>query len=345
MIYVIIGFLIVIFAYVDAITKDRKFSQYSSLAILIIMWLLVSLRDNVGTDWDAYYEFYKESTDSVEIGYALVNNFFSGINLPYNLFLFIINGVALTLMFFFLKRNAFFLSFGLLIFFSDLFLYYNLSAIRQGIAIAITCFSINFAIERKKTFFVISVLTAACFHTTAIAFLIVYFLPRKKLPLKTYMFFLIGFLVANVFLQSISELITLYTLKNAEFYTSQQEQVDNIVNLFYVGIIKRSVIILLIIAAREKIFNLPNIYYFFNLYLFGFAIYLSSYLISPDIGTRLSSYFTIFEIVLAGCLIYSLESLKSRVIVASVFTIMAFYKILAYTTFDTYNYHSIIKLF
>lgn len=345
MIYSVIGLFITLFTYLDAIIKDRKFSQYSSLVILFAMLLLVSLRYRVGTDWDAYYEFYREGTDNVEIGYAFVNNFFRSINLPYNFFIFIINGVALTLMFFFLKRNAFFLSVGLLVFFSDLFLYYNLSAIRQGIAIAITCFSINFAIERKKTFFLISVITAACFHTTAIAFLIVYFLPRKKITAKAYILFLVGFLMFNIFLQSISELITLYTLKNAEFYTNQQEKVDNIVNLFYVGIIKRSIIIFLILITGKKIFNLPNVYYFFNLYMFGFAIYLCSYLISPDIGTRLSSYFTIFEIALAGCLIYSLDSLKSRVIVASIFVIMAFYKIFAYTTFETYNYHSIIKLF
>lgn len=76
--------------------------------------------------------------------------------------------------------------------------------------------------------------------------------------------------------------------------------------------------------------------------MFGFAIYLSSYMISPDIGTRLSSYFTIFDIVLAGNLIYSVSNIKSRILIASIFSMMAFYKLLAYMSFDTYTYHSIM---
>lgn len=119
------------------------------------MLLLVSLRDKVGTDWDAYYEFYRDTTDRIEIGYAFLNNLFSNLALPYNFFLFIINGFSLTLMFFFMKRNSIFLSIGLLIFFSDLFLYYNFSGIRQAIALSITCFSINFAIDRKLFFFIL----------------------------------------------------------------------------------------------------------------------------------------------------------------------------------------------
>ncbi|WAC41451.1 EpsG family protein [Pedobacter sp. SL55] len=345
MIYLIIGLLIIALTYVDAITKDRKFSKYTSLFVLAVMLLLVSLRYQVGTDWDAYYDFYKgnRSTDNVEIGYALLNDLFSGLGFHYNFFILVLNIFALTLMFSYLNKNGFLLCVGLLIFFSDLFLYLNLSGIRQGIAIAITCFSINFAINRNFLPFLGCILFAACFHGTALAFLVVYFLPRTKMKFYVIICCAIGFLLCNLFLESISEFITLYTIKSADFYTSQQEKIDNVMNLFYVGIAKRSVIICVILFFGRKMFDLPNSHFFFNIYLFGFGVYLSSYLISPDIGARLSSYFTIFEMLLAGKLLYAMNNINNRVVVVTLFSLMAIYKLLGYMSFETYVYQTIFS--
>ncbi|WP_255533906.1 EpsG family protein [Pedobacter sp. ASV28] len=347
MIYLIIGFFIIVVTYVDTITINRKNSHYISFVVLTIMLLLVSLRHKVGTDWDAYYDFYNgnRSTENLEIGYAFLNNLFASLGLHFNFFIFVINAFALALMFFFLKRNSVLLCVGLLIFFSDLFLYLNLSGIRQGVALAITCFSINFAIQRRLFPFIVCIVLAACFHGTAVAFLIVYFLPRGKMKIRTVIFCFVGFFLCNLFLQSISELITLYTIKSADFYTSQQEKIDNIMSLFYIGIAKRSVIVLVVLFLGRKMFDLPNTHYFFNIYLFGFGIYLSSYLISPDIGARLSSYFTIFELLLAGNLLYAIKSLNTRILITSIFSAMAFYKLLGYMSFETYIYHSIFSTY
>lgn len=346
MIYLIIGLFIIALTYIDAIIKERKFSQYSSLLIFVLMLLLVSLRHEVGTDWDAYYDFYTRvrSTENVEVGYSFLNNVFSDLGLHYNIFIFVINAIALTLMFCFLNRNTLLLSIGALIFFSDLFLYLNLSGIRQGIALSITCFSINFAIQRKLFYFLVCISLAACFHFTAVVFLIVYFLPRGKIRILTVIFCASAFLLCNLFLQSISELITLYTIKSADFYTSQQEKIDNIMSLFYVGIAKRAVIVFAVFIFGRKMFHLSNTYYFFNIYMFGFGVYLSSYLISPDIGARLSSYFTIFELVLSGNLIYAMKSRYKRIILTTIFSLMAIYKLVGYMSFDTYVYHTIISI-
>ena len=158
MIYLIGCIFISLITCIDLLLNSKSFSRLISLFILFLLLLLVSLRNGVGTDWDAYSSFYKETTDRTEFGYAFVNNLFSNLGFPYYLFLFIINGFSLLLIYLFLRRNSALLTIGLLIYFSDLFLYYNLSGIRQGIAISITCFSINYAIKRNFILFLIFII-------------------------------------------------------------------------------------------------------------------------------------------------------------------------------------------
>jgi hypothetical protein len=82
--------------------------------------------------------------------------------------------------------------------------------------------------------------------------------------------------------------------------------------------------------------------YFFNLYIIGYVMYFSTYLISPDIGTRLSGYFLIFEIFLAGNLLLFNKKLTSRLIITTVFSLQALYKITTYMSNEYYTYHSIL---
>lgn len=345
MIYLLIGFLFIVLVYVEVITKDRVFSKNALLFACIVMWLLAGLRHNVGADWNSYFKFYQDTTDAVEIGYATLNNIFSNLSVPYNIFLLFINGFSLILMYVFLRKHSLILVIGMLIFYSDLFLYFNLSGIRQAIATSITCYSISYAINKQFAKFSILVILASCFHFTAIVFFAAYFLPRKKFSSLQLAFFTGGFLSFSFFINYFSELITLYTMKNAEFYLTQQVKSDNLLSLFYVGIAKRSIILALIFVFGRKIINNGNFRYFVNIYLFGLAIYLTSYMISPDIGVRLSSYFIIFEMVIAGNLLYFTKSRKTRLLIATIFVGVVMYKLLGYTQDETYVYHSIIGLF
>ena len=92
----------------------------------------------------------------------------------------------------------------------------------------------------------------------------------------------------------------------------------------------------------KKVLETRNGIYFFNLYLIGFGMYLSTYLISPDIGTRMSSYFLIYEIFLAGNLIVVNQKLTTRLLIVTIFSFQASYKISTYMSIDWYNYHNIL---
>lgn len=343
MIYILIGTIIIILTYIEALGRSRKFSYYALIGICIVMALFAGLRDNVGTDWAAYFDFYKNTTNRVEIGYGTLNNLFSNLSIPYNVFLLFINAVSMTLMYFFLRKNSIFMVIGSLLFFSNLFLYLNLSGIRQAIALSITCFSITYALKKQFLKFALLVLVASSFHLTAIIFLIAYFLPRYKINYRHIIYFSIAFIGVSFFFKSISDWITLYTLKDANYYVHLQEKSESLLQLFYIGTAIRSVIVAMVIVFGRKLFQEENFRYFFNIYLFGLAIYLSSYMISPDIGVRLSSYFTIFDLVIAGNLIYVVQRKSNRIVIVTIFSAIALYKLFGYMSSDYYNYKSILE--
>lgn len=341
MYYLTIYFLILGLVFYKVFNSKKNSPKISLFVITIVLILFAGLRNQVGTDWNAYYNFYIYGAERLEIGYSFINNLFRSLSLPYNFFLIVLNTISLIFIFLFLKRNSYIPLVGILLFYSDLFLYYNFSGIRQAIAISITCFSINFAIDKKFIKFLISVLFASSFHITAIVFLIVFFISKEKLSLKVLIIFSLSLMIGLVFLNSMTEVITLYTAKDANFYLNLQEKSNTLQQDYIIGILRRSLVLLMLLFFYKKVAQTPNFRYFFHLYILGIIIFIATYKMSPDIGTRLSSYFTIFELVLAGNLIFSLRYLWNKIIVTCIVAFIGLYKILGYASFDTYIYKSI----
>lgn len=343
MIYLFIGFIIIIIAFLEIIENSPAFSRYSILLISVTLILFAGLRHNVGTDWEAYYIVYKYRDISfIEMGYMFLNNTFSDLKLPYNIFLLTINSISIILIYKFIYKNSYLLVIPILIFYSDLYLYFNLSGIRQAIAIAITCYSVTFAIEKKRSKFLMLTFLASLFHITSLIFVLTYYIPKSKIKTKHLLLTLCLFYVAFLAINNISLLNNENLLKKIMWYTTFQEKSTNLFTLFTIGAIKRFVVVVLIILFGNNLLKKNNNRYFFNIYLFGLVIYLSSYMLSPDIGVRMSSYFTIFEIILIGNLIFNLKKISNKILIASIFSIVSIYKLLGYMNEEAFNYNSII---
>lgn len=342
MIYLIICLFIVLLVYLEAIEKSKLSSTFYGAIIAFIMVLFASLRDKVGTDWNAYYDFYIYKSDKVEIGYAAINNYFSNLEIPYNFFLLFLNSISLLLIYKSLKKYAVFFVISLLLFYCELYLYLNLSGIRQAMAISIIIYGIKYSIDRKSFKFLLIVLLAATFHITSLIFIIAYFIPFRKFNKKE--FILIGgmFAFLSTFIFIMANFLEGDLAHKAKFYLEWQKNDPNIKLNYIVGAIKRTIILALIYLYGKKLLETKNGVYFFNLYLIGYGMYLSTYLTSPDIGTRMSSYFLIFEIFLAGNLILVNQKLTTRLIIVTVFSLQAIYKISTYMINDYYTYHNIL---
>ena len=346
MIYLLIGFIIIIIAYLEVIENSPAFSRYSILLISLTLILFAGLRHNVGTDWEAYYNVYKyRDVGFIEMGYMFLNNTFSDFKLPYNIFLLTINSISIILVYKFIYKNSYLLVIPILIFYSDLYIYFNLSGIRQAIAIAITCYSITFAIEKRRAKFLMLTLLASLFHITSLIFVLAYYIPKSKIKTKHLLLTLCLFYVTFLAINNISFFNNENLLKKILWYTSFQENPPDLFTLYIIGTIKRFIVVGLIILFGNNLLKKNNNRYFFNIYLFGLIIYLSSYMLSPDIGVRISSYFIIFEIILVGNLIYTTKRISNRLIIVTIFSIVSLYKLIGIMNDNSYNYSTLLNFF
>jgi nitrate reductase gamma subunit len=143
--------------------------------------------------------------------------------------------------------------------------------------------------------------------------------------------------IMNTFIGSIE-----YLSKKADYYTNLQEKDINIASLFFVGLVKRFIIIGVILLLRNRLFNDENFVYYFNLYLIGFVIYAGTYMISPDFGVRFSSYYTIMDTILVGNIIFLVKSKPIKIAVLLLFCGLSIYKVSTYAIVPTYEYRSIL---
>lgn len=341
--YFILASLLILLSVIEFIDKSTLYKRIALFIGAFAMVLFAGLRYQVGTDWDAYFLNYKLQQWDTEWGYKYLNLFFSKyLQAPFNLLLITINLVSLYLISKYIKNLSGSYIIALLIFYSDLFMYYNLSGMRQAIATSFTCFALIFAVKKQMKMFLFFIVVACLFHVTSVVFLAVYFLPRKSLSFKNLILISLSFVIVifvfNNYIQAID-----YLSKKSEFYIEIQENDDNLLFLFAIGLARRSVIIIVFLLLYDKLKHIPNLIYYFNIYLIGFIIYASLYLVSPDFGVRFSSYYTIVDMILIGNIIYFIKSKPVKAFLFILFVCLSLYKVSVYAGEKTYEYDTILN--
>ncbi len=337
--YLFLGFILSILSFFEIIAKDKRVFKIIWFFLIVFMVLFVGFRDGtiVGTDSPAYFRYYIEKLPPVELGYKYINYLFSDIGLSYTLFLLFINLISLFNVGRFIKLNSFYLIFPLFIYFSDFYFYYNFSGIRQALALSFVALSVYYIFKDKKLISLLLILIASLFHVTALIFILAFFVPKVRMELSKYIKFLliviIGVLVGSYIIENVP-----YLNYRFVYYSSMQEQSDNIVGNYLIGILKRSIVLFAVLLVFKDFFKENKNFYLYNLYVVGFIIYVSSYLISPEFGVRLGSYFVILDCILISSYIYYSKSFTNRMVYFILFTLIAFYKIYTYTLISAYDY-------
>ena len=342
MLYLSLGFLLLISSFIEIFIKDRGISKTIFIVLAIFLVLFVGLRDGsvVGTDSPAYYLFYKDIYPDVEVGYKYINAFFASQGFKYNVFLIFINALALNNLRKFIQNNSYYIILPLFIYYSDFFFYYNFSGIRQAIAMSFTALSISYIFQGKKLLPIILILIASTFHVTSLVTLTIFFLPKDKLSVSKYVRLIalisLGILAAGYVIQAVP-----YLNYKFLYYSSLQEQADDILNNYYVGIVKRLFVLIAVLLIRKKFFSNPKNFFLYNIYLIGFIVYAASYLISPDFGVRFGSYFIILDCILISTYIYEASRIENKLILFLFFSGIAMYKIYTYTLIPSFDYQLI----
>lgn len=328
-----IGTLLLIFSF--AFLELRlKLSQVElktiSTVLYIIIVLQIGLRWETGTDWNSYYNQFKDVNDVSTV----FSNVLVGFEIGYGFLTFYIHKLFVHYSFFLLLHALFFYGvifrtaklFSPYTFVSLLFFYATSLGVvgsnRQLLALAICLLALPFVEKRKPLPFFLLILIGSLFHTTAILFSVYYFLNRNfkwqtvvgtliiaavigktTLPLKI---FLLGGFISDT-----------ASLK-VDAYSETAKDAMQSASLSIFGLVKR-LLFLILFTYNFKYLTKKLSYYkiIYNGYAFGLLLYFLFSSTLLIIVNRGSLYFNIMEsfLIASQLLVLKLGKYKGAMLI------------------------------
>lgn len=343
MVQFLILFTIVFLCVRTPLTKPFVSGRHkmSFFIAMMILCVLAALRGTVvGNDTLIYKELYETCRDTAdlgpryEIGYIYFNYFLNKVtNNPQ--FLFIVSSCFIYFSFgrFIWRYSELpWLSF---VFFFLLAFDHTLNILRQCIAIGILFFSFDFIIKRRFIPFAICVVAASLFHTTAILFIVSWFLPLIKIDLKVVSLYIIGAIASYFLFANLLEFAFRY-FAMYEYYSGGDYFDGNTRLASIVQVITSSIITIFCLYPYFKHSTLEwrnsekgKIYKVLcHLQLISFFI--TVLCLKVNLLDRIALYFSIYSFVLIPNAIFLLPLKKRKV--------LSFWIILFFLTFNSYVY-------
>jgi len=284
---------------------------------------LMGLRDiTVGTDLISYYneflnpeQFFQFRTS--ERGYSYFNLIFSKLGIGFQLYLFVIASLIVTVISVLYKKFSknIILSFYL---FVTLGLFaMTMSGIRQSLAVTISIIAFMFLMKNKTLLFIFFVILASFFHNSAIIFLLVYFVKNfnmtKSKAILLYFASLASYFVLPIFMPLVINIIPeRYLLR----YLHLDVNINPLVIVVYI-LIPFAVLIIWKPAIKpnssDSLISKLLLLSFFSVIIYFFATEIALF-------ERLIYYFMVFTTVLIPNVIMDIKdkSLKIVSIVACI---------------------------
>jgi len=331
--YIFTFLLFLFFAFYDIFGYNKK--AYTLMLFSVIAWFIFhdGFRWGIATDWEVYRTYFEECLDyeiSFELGYVWANQLIRSVTDNYSVFL-ILHAVTIYLL---ISRTI--IKYSPYPFFSFFLLYCTMLSYlgmnRQYIAVAICFFSIKFILDRNFWKFLLCIILAVFFHSSALLFILAYFL-TKKFETRYYVVILgvaiiISILgIINKFPLEIFFLVGDNIGDKAEFY-GNNKLVDVSIISALLGILKRIMWIALALFFDDRIKFKNNYYFFFNLYVVGTVLYiLFNNTVLQVVVSRGIIYYNLAEIIILPYLITIFKDNLSRKIIFLLIAIYSFFVI------------------
>lgn len=225
--------------------KNKKINENFWIFILLFpLFFLAAFRSvNVGNDTYNYFRsfnlisqesLFSSTVSRLEIGYVFLVKFLSKLGLNYlgfqvvvNLFIYYVFGITI-------KKYSKFYSVSAFVFFNMNMFFQTMNISRAYLAISFLLLSIKYIIDRNFIKFLIFVLIATLFHTSAIVFLIIYPFTYLKWTYKKFLIFIFISISVSLFFNQIIELFIQITGRYESYLSSKYFQFeDNIARYFY----------------------------------------------------------------------------------------------------------------
>ncbi len=195
--------------------RDKEKKRFFFWAAVIVIFLMTVLKSKSfgSDDLENYYNIYNSlpdisfgrlwknyrSGDMKDVGFFMVAKLFADAGIPVQLWVGLIGLLYAFSIMSFSKKYSADMFFSCLILFSLAYLSFSFTALRQTVAMSIVFFAISFANKRKLIPFVILVVFASLFHSTALIFLLVYLIPQRKFYIIPSVISVVGCLAASIF--------------------------------------------------------------------------------------------------------------------------------------------------
>ncbi|MCV9927431.1 EpsG family protein [Flavobacterium sp. LS1R49] len=335
-IYIFIFILFFLFSYLEIRTSIEA-SQKNVLYIILYSFLvlLVGFRWETGTDWNQYLKNFTNSTsiDTIivnillgfEIGYGLFTFFIRSLTDNYTVFLVIHAILYYFLIFRANKQLSPFPFVSLLVFYVSTM--GILGSNRQLIALAICLFSLKFVLEKKAFKFFLCVLIAFLFHTSALLFIVYYFLNRHFSKVFIILVLLGAIIIGKSSLPGMlfSNIASLLGGASASKVDIYSENVVSETSLSLVGLIRR-ILFFILFFVNYKILSIKFLPYklLFNGFFLGLVIYFlfSSSFIA--LAGRGSFYFNVMECFLLSSQLLLFKSKRDRAYLLLIFFVYSY---------------------
>lgn len=167
----------------------------------------------------------------------------------------------------------------------------NMNIMRQAIAMAIIILAYKkFLNKEKKVLYIISVLIAYQFHTSALCGMLLLVIPNTKYDMKKYILTVISsiimVLIANKLFVIFTGILGKYSgYINSEFYEPN----------YFAAVIKMLILFVILTVSYIYYRNIDNNKY---MYISSFALIFGASAIKITLLGRISNYFSIFNIIL-----------------------------------------------
>lgn len=312
LIYLCVFLILFGLAFLDLFSNDQRLKIYGLYFSFVVLLFFVGLRDETGTDWLPYKEYFElVSSNSntydfnFEFGYSFIVKIGALIGLNYHSFLFIYTFAYLAIFYICFARAK---NPNTLVFlFYSIYLIGLMGTARQIFAMALCTCALDYLIRKKNFVFFSLVILSSTVHIASLIFLLFLFAQKNiDYSYRNFLLFTIVVLLLYLISPVLFEFITYIARISPRIGDRLAEYVIS-ENYTQIYVAADSTAVVLLLTKRVVIFIL--IFYWIkvspfaysnqiilNGYAFGIIIFSILYSIAPAVAIRLSLYFSFFDI-------------------------------------------------
>lgn len=343
--YLYVFSLLSFFAVLSTVKMSHNYKLIIYIYLVVVLILFSGLRQlGVGNDDEAYVNMFLSIPDishwlsgdyiyslretQMEVGYLAISSTVRFFTNDYVFLFLVIASISIGISCYNYYRYSPYIFLTLVLFFVHTYLYRDMNQIRAACAAAIGLYLINQIYLKQIKKGVLTILVCGLFHTAALALIIPFSLSflkvtRKKLILIFSISFVFGAIGISSFLLNILPGGNYITSKLIS-YSSVDKYVES-VSLFDLSNIKNIILFFLFIFYWNKIESKVK---YFKIMMVFYTVGVSWRILFSDFGIiagRVSTFFSIVEVILIPCLLLAFKNKIIPIIVIILYAFITLY--------------------